>query len=106
MTAIDQEHAIDDLRRELAQAEKRIVALKYRASQEGEMFGLIGVTLQGPNPEFVGTENQSFDPQIAPIGRIVSISSKLIPAIEEITGELRLAIRKRDVLKARLEQIP
>ena len=103
MTPNEQKHAIDDLRRELAHVEEKIVALKYRASQEGEMFNLIGATLRGRNPEFVISENQSPEVTIAPIGRVVSISSKLIPTTEEITGELREAIKKRDNLKARLE---
>jgi hypothetical protein len=103
MTLNEQNHAIDDLSRELAQVEEKIVALTYRARQEGEMFSLIGATLQGRNPESVVTENQSPDVTIVPVGRVVSISSKLIPATEGITAELRLAIKKRDDLKARLE---
>ena len=70
------------------------------------MFSLIGATLQGANPEFVGTEIQSFDPTIAPVGKIVCISCKLIPTVEEITSELRQTIKKRDDLKARLLQVP
>jgi hypothetical protein len=67
------------------------------------MFSLIGNTLQGSHPEFVGTENQSFDPSIAPVGKIVSISSRLIPNVENITEELRQAMRKRDDLQSRLQ---
>ena len=105
LTIDEQKHAIDDLRRALAQVEEKIVALQYRAAQSGEMFSLIGHTLQGSHPEFVGTENQSFDPNIAPVGKVVSISSRLIPNIEEITEELRQTIKKRNDLQSRLQPI-
>jgi hypothetical protein len=106
MTLNDQQHPIDDLRRELAQVEEKIAALKYRASQDGQMFSLIGNRLQGDNPEFVGTEKQSFNPKIAPVGKIVCIPSNLISNTEQITGELRETIEKRNRLQARLEQLP